>query len=399
MSADAAEIVTPEWVEAVLDQFEKAQCFDESDVAGQILAAAKKVESPTAEEKKAADAECWAFNFYPQTPGELSEWKTHFGPSFVRGEFRNPDIAWLDQAVLKYWEKRMAVVKHPLLRARYADLVWDLSKPACSLKAPIDAARIAIDGYVAVGALADADSAMAAADRLHRGLRLAVSVGDQPRAEQARDALVALFTRVNEIWAWVSLFDMFEESPKIKLTDAQKDAMVAGLEAHVTGVAAKPEGVDPGGSLHVAARLVRHYQRAGSQSDANRVVMACGQAAERYTVTADHTRAHFWLDQVFKFYRINGLDTEAERVQLEARRRGDCDTLRGRRAGGVVSAPGFLWSEHCVDLYCRVRLVRSCRSGRAPVPSARLGRLTLRAGTRTKRGKSHEPVDDLRLTQ
>jgi lysyl-tRNA synthetase class 1 len=255
------------------------------------------------------------------------------------GDFRNPDLVWLDQSVVKYWEKRMIAAMHPLLRARYADLVWDLSKPVCSLKGPIDAARIAIDGYVAAGAQADADSAMTASDRLQRGLRLAVSVGDQARAEQARDALVALFTRVNETWGWVTLFDTFEESPKIKLTDAQKDAMVAGLEAQVTEVAGKPEGVDPGGSLHVAARLVRHYQRAGSQPDADRVVVACGQAAERYAASADHTRAHFWLDQVFKFYRINGLDAEAERVQLESRRRGELARGEAQAVSAEVDVP------------------------------------------------------------
>ena len=339
MSAEVEELDTPSWVAAVLDQFEAARFFDEGDVAGHIFAAAKQVESPAPEEKKTADAECWAFHFHPQPPGEESDWKTHFGPAFVRGDFCNPDIAWLDHSVVKYWEKRMTAAKHPLLRARYADLVWDLSKPACSIKAPIDAARIAIDAYVAAGALADADSAMTASDRLQRGLRLAVSVGDQPRAEQARDALVALFARVNETWGWVNLFDMFEESPKIKLTDAQNDTMVAGLEAHVTEVAGKPEGVDPGGSLHVAARLVRHYQRAGRPPDTDRVVMACGQAAERYAAAADHTRAHFWLDQVFKFYRINGLDAEAERVQLEARQRGELARGEAQAVSALVDVP------------------------------------------------------------
>jgi lysyl-tRNA synthetase class 1 len=53
------------------------------------------------------------------------------------------------------------------------------------------------------------------------------------------------------------------------------------------------------------------------------VVLACGRAAERYAAAADHTRATFWLDHVFRFYRINGLDSEAEQVQLEARRRGE----------------------------------------------------------------------------
>src|SRR5205085_5552379 len=100
-----------------------------------------------------------------------------------------------------------------------------------------------------------------ASDRLQRGMKLAVSIGDTARSEQARDALVDLFTRVNETWGWVTLFDVFEDSPKIKLTDTQRDAVAAGLEAHVTKVAGKPEGIDPNGSLHVAARLVRHYQR------------------------------------------------------------------------------------------------------------------------------------------
>jgi len=258
MTSELAGLDAPAWVTLVLEQFENARFFDESDVASQICAAAKQVESPTAEEKKAASAECWAFNFHPQMPGRLSEWETHFGPAAVMGDFCNPDIAWIDPVVLKYWEKRMTAAKHPLLRARYADLVWDMSKRACSLKAPIDAARNAIDGYVAAGALADSDSALSASDRLERAIRLALSVGDKPRAEQARDALVDLFTRVNETWGWVMVYDFFEDSPKIKLTDPQRDALVAGLESHVTNVDGKPEGVDPGGSLHVAARLVRH---------------------------------------------------------------------------------------------------------------------------------------------
>src|SRR5262245_60567531 len=133
MSAEAAPPETPGWVNTVLDQFEMAGFFDEGDVAGHIIAAAKQVESPTDDEKKAANAERWAFHFYSQEPGELSCWKTHFGPAFESGDFRNPDIAWVDQMVIRYWEKRMAAAKHPLLRARYADLVWDLSKPACGL--------------------------------------------------------------------------------------------------------------------------------------------------------------------------------------------------------------------------------------------------------------------------
>jgi hypothetical protein len=140
MGAEAAQLETPGWVTAILDEFEASRYFDESDVAGRISAAAKNVESPSESEKKAANAECWAFGFYPQDSGEPSCWKTHFGPSMVWGDARVPDIAWLDVECFAYWTGRMSKARHPLLRARYADLVWDLSKVACGLKPPIDGA-------------------------------------------------------------------------------------------------------------------------------------------------------------------------------------------------------------------------------------------------------------------
>ena len=117
VNAEFAGLDTPGWIASALDVFENARFFDESDVAGRVLTAAKSVEFPTAEEKLAADAECWAFNFHPQSPGELSMWQTHFGPAIVMGDFCTPDIAWIGPAVVRYWEKRMAGAKHPLLRA------------------------------------------------------------------------------------------------------------------------------------------------------------------------------------------------------------------------------------------------------------------------------------------
>jgi hypothetical protein len=46
MSDEPAGLDTPAWVLAVLDRFEQAGFFDESDVAGHVFAEAKKVESP-----------------------------------------------------------------------------------------------------------------------------------------------------------------------------------------------------------------------------------------------------------------------------------------------------------------------------------------------------------------
>ena len=57
------------------------------------------------------------------------------------------------------------------------------------------------------------------------------------------------------------------------------------------------------------------------------------QAVERRAARANHTLGYFWLDQVYQYYRINSLDEDAERVQIEARRRGE---LARHEATGTV---------------------------------------------------------------
>jgi hypothetical protein len=69
-------------------------------------------------------------------------WGTYYGP-----EMSTPPLESITPECIAYWTARMNVARHPLLRARYADMVWDLSEKAIGTKPPIDAARIAIDGY------------------------------------------------------------------------------------------------------------------------------------------------------------------------------------------------------------------------------------------------------------
>lgn len=323
MDTETGGLSTPTWVVEALRPLEGAKFFNETDAAAQISSASKKIDTPTPEEKKAGEAEWWAFCFLLQQKGTEHDGSVHFGPTMVSGECRNPDIAWIDEEVLKYWGRRMTEVRHPLLRARYADLVWDLSKPAAHLKPPIEAARTAVNGYVEASRLADAANLIPAMERLERAFAIAVGTGDMAGAEQVREAMADLAARINQTWGWVTLFDTFEEQTKIKLTTAQQEAAIAALEAQMAAVARMPEGAEPLAAFPVGARLVRHYLSLNLRAEADRVVRACGQSVERRAGQVDHTLGYFWLDQVYQYYRINCLDEDAERVQIEARRRGE----------------------------------------------------------------------------
>jgi hypothetical protein len=163
-----------------------------------------------------------------------------------------------------------------------------------------------------------------------------LQIKDERRTECLRDALFELFSRVNHTWGWVNLFDTFEYFDKVRLTDPQREAITAGLEAHIADVAGRPQGAQPVETLHVAERLARHYRRLGREQDACRVIQASGQAVERAAAAANAILGHAWLDDVYRFYRINNLDEDAARVLLAARARGaEAETQMARVTSSV----------------------------------------------------------------
>jgi len=61
--------------------------------------------------------------------------------------FNTQPLESITPKCIAYWTARMSEAKHPALRARYADMVWDLSHKATGNRLPIEAARIAIERY------------------------------------------------------------------------------------------------------------------------------------------------------------------------------------------------------------------------------------------------------------
>ncbi len=83
---------------------------------------------------------------------EPSVWGTHYGPWLTRetstGRLDRPSLVEITPDCIAYWTARIRETTHPALRARYGDLVWDLSQLVTGNRPPIDAAHTAIDGYV-----------------------------------------------------------------------------------------------------------------------------------------------------------------------------------------------------------------------------------------------------------
>jgi hypothetical protein len=282
-------------------------------------------ERPTIDddERKAAFAEIDAFDFEPSRHREKSQWGTHFGPVLSMGEKCLPSLSSVDVQVIEYWRRRMAEANHPVMRARYADLVWDLSKKATDQKPPIAAAQAAIDSYAQLPGLPFGDNTPFVLHGVVRGMSLAVSIGDQALITRMRDAAYAFGNKAKDPQYWAMLFDVFCRLPKVELTEHQEGELIRGLEERVADVADRPEGALACDSLPIAARLAMHYRRHKQEKDVHRVIQSVGRAVERCAAKADGLLGQAWLDDLYGLYKTYGLDEDAKRVLIASRGKGE----------------------------------------------------------------------------
>jgi hypothetical protein len=136
----------PATTQAVLDALERDRPPTVDYEVADKLSGLHRAEGLTDAERKGAWAEATPFHFMP---AEESPWGTHYGPvaSFTEADgsaSHAPDLGQVDEEIIEYWEQRSSDAQHPVLRARYADVVWDLKKKAVGKQADASYARRAI---------------------------------------------------------------------------------------------------------------------------------------------------------------------------------------------------------------------------------------------------------------
>ncbi len=149
-----AKLVIPPLVEDVIQGFERASEPVTVRTVHQALSEARqKLEGASEAENFAAWSEILAFTLVGNRTG-ASPWDTFFAP-LMSGTDKDgnsvyvPDIADANAAVIAHWAERAQNIAHPVLKARYADLVWEMAPAIADTRRDPAMARLAIDAYLA----------------------------------------------------------------------------------------------------------------------------------------------------------------------------------------------------------------------------------------------------------
>jgi lysyl-tRNA synthetase class 1 len=254
-----------------------------------------------------------------------SPWDTFFAPmasgTDEQGKtFYSPDITNADEKVIDHWADRARTIEHPVLKARYADLAWDMCAVIAKRRRDPEMARLAIDSYIASLSLNILPDIHDRYEASLRALDLACLIRDPERIKLAREGLMELFQEgihaKKGLWWWA--FDRLIRNDNTGLTDKEKNELIEGLEMLIQnyGDIASPEKFDPHLLEGAAERLIRYYSRLHRGDDVRRLYAAIARAFEHFAGLGNAMLASAVLQTAVNAYRNAGLREDSERVRI-----------------------------------------------------------------------------------
>jgi lysyl-tRNA synthetase class 1 len=317
-------LTVPASIEAVIQDFDRSACPFDVHAVGQALATARTALGQVGDaENIGAWSEVLAFTLAEgRSYGGPSPWGTYFCPFMsvknAAGEtVYQPDISKADGAVVDHWRERARSLANPALRARYADLVWDLGPKIAGSRREVEVARLSVDAYVASAHVLP--EVLGKFTAVLRALDLAIVIQDGERVELSRAALLQLHREAVDEGHGLSWFawDRLMTERNAGVTDAERDQLVADLERLVLLYGdTSPERFNPHFLQHAAERLIRHYTRLCRGGHVRRLHEVIARAFEHHAGLSDAFLASAVLQTAVNSYREAGLAEESRRVRM-----------------------------------------------------------------------------------
>lgn len=320
-------------VAKILDRFDTStEPFGEDDVDA-ALRSLKPEDDDRWEPPAEYIAERIAFSFDERSPDDDEDGQPWFMPmmSGRRDDGTHwewPSLQDVTLEMLEYWRQRSAEAKHPVLRARYAGLVWELRQTVLGATAQVEMAQKWVDAVLEVVTTQCHEHDVEVCGKLGQVLAVAIATGDEPRVERVRDAIIGFVETAgsdDKPGIWILPFDLLYSNKRAKLKEGQRGKIIADLEGRLDRLS-DPDlagsAIDPWGSEAAAQRLAVHYRKENSTDDVRRVLLKVERAFEHLAKNADAMVAHAWLEQVERLYRRFNLSSEAGAVRRRLRKLG-----------------------------------------------------------------------------
>lgn len=272
-----------------------------------------------------------------------SAWGTRYGPwTSASGpggrEIHFPPRELITSEVMEVWKRRALSARHPYLRFRFADLVWDLAE-VVPVKPEVSFARLAIDSAMEGLATGSFKYPVEAFKAANRALELARMINDPARALAVERAIFAFETAHGKDTSentWGHVLELVVEKES-SLPPGEQDAVVSAMEARLTrlaGALPHPHTVEA-----AALPLAEFYRQHGRTDDVARVlrvyvglVVAAGRKMQGMAAASFLDRLHAVLEDF-------GLRADAAALSGEMQVQGQRSVSELKQFGTTIRIP------------------------------------------------------------
>jgi len=264
-----------------------------------------------------------AFDLVENYTNKETGWGTYFGPLFVlpneQGQIMEyPSIQLLTPEILNYWEKRAKESTHPILKARYSNLVWDFLEKITGKKPSPAIAQIFIDAVIEITEKNLSKYENNVITKLGRALSLALSINDKGRLNSLVDTIISYETKIAEDdkpGLWGFSYELLLNNKKIKkLLKDKEQIIINDLEQRFNRLL---NSENQWALQRVSLLLADYYSKTGDKEKAKEVIQKFGKKVQEQVEKEAPFGAIIRLEQIYHLYLQYGLKNEANKISLK----------------------------------------------------------------------------------
>lgn len=272
-------------------------------------------------------AEAMAFDFVQNYRNKETSWGTYYGPMMVLNNddgtaTESPSIKLVTQEILEYWEERSKKADHPILKLRYADLVWDFSKNITDKPPHFSLGHTIVDSTIAIATQGCHKYETDVITKLERALFVALSINDSERINKLRDTIIQYEDSIaddKKPGLWGFSFDLLLKNKKIPISEKIQQKIIQDLEDRLAKLSdtSNKTNLEPWAAEAAALRLAGYYRSLNQTESIRNVLLKFGTAFEVASEDASALQTSAWLQRVHSVYLDYGLREEAEKVAIK----------------------------------------------------------------------------------
>ncbi len=251
-----------------------------------------------------------------------SPWGCFFAPKMAAEQGRDefPKLALLDSENVSEWAEIAESVKHPRLKARFADAVWELGKRLGSTRKDHHRfGRMASESYLEFAGRVGTHP-IELIDAVARSVQLAMQLGAGDLIDPGYEFLMQYADSVEQahVGLWSAPFDRL--LPLSGLSTGQKDRILA---RHAQRFEATVASGDIFRITVAGPTFAKYFYDRQQYQLAKNITFAYGEVILGSAASLDASIATHHIEGVLEAYRRVGLKEETDRVRLLLEERGN----------------------------------------------------------------------------